>query len=96
MARFDVYTFDGAVPFVLDVQAQILSDIGSRVVIPLAPANSVKREVMPRLKPVLRIGDAEYVMITTDMVAIPSSMLARVSHPMPRGSARRELEAYES
>lgn len=77
MARFDVYTFEGAIPLVLDIQAAILSDIGSRVVVPLALHQSVKRETMPRLKPILRIGGAEYVMITTDLVAIPSSMLGK-------------------
>jgi toxin CcdB len=39
------------------------------------PADSARCEAMPRLKPLLRVGDADYTMVTTDLVAIPSSML---------------------
>lgn len=38
MARFDVYRFGHGVPYVLDVQADILGEMGSRVVIPLVNA----------------------------------------------------------
>ena len=78
MARCDVYTFGGGnVPFAVDIQADILSDIGSRVVVPLLPASSAQREKTPMLKPLLRLGDADYALVTTDLVAIPSSMLGK-------------------
>jgi hypothetical protein len=30
---------------------------------------------MPRLKPVLRLGDERYALITTDIAAVPTSLL---------------------
>ncbi len=75
MTRFDVYTFDGNVPLVVNVQADILSGIGSTVVIPLAKADFVAPEAMPRLKPVVTVGSEQYRLITTDIIAVPTSML---------------------
>mgnify|MGYP000937181107 FL=1 len=75
MARFDVYRFGHGVPYVLDVQADILGEMGSRVVIPLVNATAITNEAMPRLKPVLRFGDECYAMITTDIAAVPTSLL---------------------
>lgn len=37
MARFDVYSFKGNAPLVVDVQADILDALNSRIVIPLLP-----------------------------------------------------------
>lgn len=75
MARFDVYRFGHGVPYVLDVQADIFGEIGSRVVIPLVDAASITNEAMPRLKPVLWFGDGRYALITTDIAAVPTSLL---------------------
>lgn len=81
MARFDVYEFGQGVPYVLDVQSDIFADIGSRVVIPLVLATSIKNEAMPRLKPILRLADDSYALITTDIGAMPTSLLgARVAN----------------
>ena len=61
MARFDAYEVNrlSSVPFVLDVQADLLSDLQTRVVIPLKPHKATKRPTEPRLEPVLLIGGAE-------------------------------------
>jgi len=75
MARFDVYAFGHGVPYVVDVQADIFSDIGSRVVIPLIPGALARSETMPRLKPTLQLAGEAYALITTDIVAVPTSML---------------------
>lgn len=75
MARFDVYRTDSAFPLVIDVQADILAGIGSKVVIPLVRGADLDNEAMPRLKPVLRVGAEDYRMITTDIAAVPASML---------------------
>jgi len=40
--------------------------------------------------------DDPRLMQMLNTMALELGALARVSHPMPRGSARRELEAYES
>lgn len=76
MARFDVYRFTSeTVPLVVDVQAGILDDLASRVVIPLCPVKYAKGEMLSRLKPVLEIDGEEYVLMTTDIAAIPRTRL---------------------
>lgn len=51
----------------VDVQAELFSDIGSRVVIPLMPADAAQPESMPRLKPSVQVNGASYRLITTDI-----------------------------
>jgi toxin CcdB len=70
MARFDVYKYSAAVPYVVDVQADLLSDLKTRVVIPLLPHAQAKKEVLPRLKPVIKIHGKDHVLMTTDIGAI--------------------------
>jgi toxin CcdB len=78
MARFDVHQFASkAAPLVLDVQADILDDLASRVVVPLVPLSQAASEVLPRLKPVLMINDQACVMMTTDIAALPVSKLGK-------------------
>lgn len=68
MPRFDVYEFNsGDVQYVIDVQADLLSNLKSRVVLPLVPLSKVKNEVVPRLKPVLNVLNQDYVLMTTDI-----------------------------
>jgi len=76
VARFDVYRFASSdAPLVLDVQADLLSDLRSRVVIPLVPLETAKNEQLPRLKPVLEIDGQRYVMMTTDLAGLPVARL---------------------
>jgi toxin CcdB len=77
MARFDVHEYGGAIPMVLDVQADLLSELNTRMVIPLVPLAGAQREVLPRLKPVIAVGGRDYVMVTTDMAAGPTSALGK-------------------
>ncbi|MEK7264487.1 MAG: CcdB family protein [Pseudomonadota bacterium] len=75
MARFDVFHFaNKSAPLVVDVQADLLSALATRVVIPLTPLSQTK-EALPRLKPVLEIGGAPYVLMTTDIAALPLNRL---------------------
>ena len=79
MARFDVYKYSAAVPFVVDVQADLLSDLKTRVVIPLLPHTQAKKEVLPRLKPVIKIHGKNYVLMTTDIGTLKISDLGTPS-----------------
>ena len=68
MARFDVYRHKSkTAPLVVDVQANLLSDLASRVVVPLVPATKADREALPRLKPSITIGARNYILMTTDI-----------------------------
>lgn len=73
MARFDI--FDGAKGkgFLLDCQADFLSDLESRVVVPLLPA--VNLPIATRLNPIFEIDQARYVMATHLIFAIPNNRL---------------------
>ena len=75
MARFDVYKYSAAVPYLVDVQADILSDLKTRVVIPLLPHAQAKKEILPRLKPVIKVHGKDYVLMTTDIGTIKTSDL---------------------
>lgn len=74
MARFDVLKF-GPDLLVLDVQADLLSDLQSRVVIPLRQISQLASEALPRLRPSLRIRDETYLLGTPEIVAVPVSQL---------------------
>ena len=76
MARFDVYINSSkSVPLVLDVQADLLSELATCVVIPLVPESSAQKEVASRLKPVIRIQDKNYILMTTDIAAVTRKSL---------------------
>ena len=72
MARFDVYHAagrDGSL--MVDVQADILSDLATRVVVPLIRIDQAADNIAPRLKPVIEIDERRFVLSPTDIAAIP-------------------------
>jgi toxin CcdB len=89
MAQFTVYRNKNpqtlsAVPFLLDVQHDLLSDLDTRVVIPLRPGSAIKGKEMRPLMPVLEIEGERFVILTPQMAGIPKSELGatvtRVEH----------------
>ncbi len=61
MARFDIYALNRTeVPYVLEVQADLLSDLASVVVVPLVMADSVRAETMRKLKPQITINGHDF------------------------------------
>jgi len=70
MAKYDVFANPAGEGFLLDVQTDLLSDLNTRVVVPLLPAS---RAPMPaaRLNPVFEIGAEPYIMVTQFMAAVP-------------------------
>jgi toxin CcdB len=77
MARFDVYTCNRKTThkYLLDVQADILQDLKTRVVVPLAEKKMAAHEKMDMLKPVIDIDGQPYTLMTTELAAIPASYL---------------------
>ncbi len=76
MARFDVYKYDSkAVPLVIDVQADLLSDLNTCAVIPLVPEKQAKKEFLEKLKPIIQIDGKNYVLMTTDMGTVTRASL---------------------
>jgi toxin CcdB len=81
MARFDVYRNPRRetareVPFLLDVQSDLLEGLGTRVVVPLRAVGTVKQPVT-RLNPVFKVGDAKVFMDTPQLAGIPANMLRK-------------------
>ncbi|AXN01866.1 MULTISPECIES: CcdB family protein [Acetobacter] len=78
MARFDVYRLArrGEARFVVDVQADLLDELGTRIVVPLL-AQKVAPKPAKRLNPVFTIDDQSFVMMTQFMAAVPERDLKK-------------------
>ena len=75
MQRFHVYelrsaTGRAAYPYVLNVQGELVDDLRTRVVVPLAPAAGFKGKAISRLMPLLDFGGESWVMLTAQLGAI--------------------------
>ena len=77
MARFDVYLYSEEVPLVVDVQASLLADLKTRMVIPLWPPARTKKEALPRLRPLITVNGKDYVLMTTEMSSADLSDLGK-------------------
>jgi toxin CcdB len=64
-----------AVPFLLDIQNDLLSDLETRVVVPLCPLSSMKGKPLRTLMPVFAVEGERFVMLTPQMAGIPKSEL---------------------
>jgi toxin CcdB len=92
VARFDVYRNPNRksrerVPLLLDVQADLLSGLSTRLVVPLVRAAEFSRPA-EKLNPVLRIEGRNYVLSTAEMAAIPVKALGeRITSVQPDAPA---------
>ncbi len=79
MARFDVYRNPDGNGFLLDVQADLMSHLKSRLVIPL-----VRSDIAPLpikvLNPVFELEDALHMLLTQQMAAVSNRMLKSPVH----------------
>ena len=64
----------GQAPYLLDVQANLLSDLAIRIVVPLIPVGSFGRRAA-RLHPVFTVGGQELVMATHLLSAVRQNSL---------------------
>lgn len=69
MSRFDLYRTAGG-GLVVDVQSDILPEIGTRLVVPLLPS-ALAPPALPRLHPVLELEGKRFVMATHLMASLP-------------------------
>jgi toxin CcdB len=92
MAQFDPYESPrgGDYPLLLDVQAELLDRLATRVVVPLTQRDEHGPPVT-RLNPTSMIGDVEYVLVFQEMAAVPASSLGHVVASL--ASRRTELVA---
>ena len=81
MSQFLVYrNADAAsrkqIPYLLDVQSDLIETTGSRVVVPLVTSERAGG-VIQRLMPLLPVGDESMVMDTPQIMGIPMRMLGK-------------------
>jgi toxin CcdB len=79
MAQFDVFLNINSqtkkyIPYLLDIQADLLSDLATRIVVPLADSKQFDK-TMKYLHPHFIIENKQVVMITTEMAGVPTKIL---------------------
>lgn len=79
MAQFDVYENTNPdtkkiVPYLLDVQANLLEALATHVVVPLVPV-SVMGKAAKHLNPVFKIKKTHVVMSTAELAGVPVRIL---------------------
>ncbi|MFM8341166.1 MAG: CcdB family protein [Methylomonas sp.] len=75
MAQFTVYQnknpqTKSVMPFLLDVQADLLRELQTCVVVPLSHANKNSDQMITKLMPILVVEGENYMMITPQMAGI--------------------------
>ena len=74
MARFEVFAAPSGEGFLLDVQADILDEFNTRIVVPLMPTSAAPKP-SKLLNPVFEIGEVPHVMVTQFVGAVPTAIL---------------------
>ena len=79
MAQFDVHRNPrgGTFPLLLDVQAELLADLATRIVVPLSPKRSWDA-ALSRLNPTAVLRGIEYVLVFQELAAVPRTALGPV------------------
>jgi toxin CcdB len=80
MAQFDVYTNPSkhtkkAYPYILDIQHELISDIATRMVVPLGDAKQLKNEELEGLTPKVEFEDKNLLILIPQISSIPSNIL---------------------
>ncbi|MGB0506494.1 MAG: CcdB family protein [Pikeienuella sp.] len=76
MARFDVYANPNGTGYLLDVQADVLDNLSTRIVVPLLPSRTAP-SMAKRLNPVFDIAEEPHLMVTQFMAAVQLSALRK-------------------
>lgn len=74
MAKYDVYPNPSGDGFLLDVQTDLLSDLNTRIVVPLLPLARAPKPAT-RLNPTFEFKGEPLVMVTQFMAAVPVGIL---------------------
>jgi len=93
MAQFTVYKNKNSrtkalYPLLVDVQANLLDELQTRVVIPLTKAPALTRKPMSRLTPPIDVNGDKYSLMTPQLAGIPHSALGA---PVRNISEQREV-----
>lgn len=80
MPQFDVYINSSkntrsAFPYIVDIQNPIISNIATRIVIPLGRIKDFKNEKMQGLTPELNYDGEQLLLLTPQVASIPAKFL---------------------
>ena len=80
MCQFTLYrNEDGSsnetYPFFIDIQNSLLSDLNSRIVIPLSPYATLNNNEAKKLCPVIHLDEGDFVLLTHQITSVPKSIL---------------------
>lgn len=76
MARFDVYEQQDGPGYLLDCQADILSILNTRFVVPLLPPDEAPK-ASERLNPEFRVEGKPFIMYTQFAASVPVAVLGK-------------------
>jgi toxin CcdB len=89
MAKFDVYALAQGRGYLIDCQANLLSDLNTRFVVPLLPLEEAPKPAA-RLNPVFDIAGEPHVMVTQFAGPCRSTSFRQERHRSPN---KRSLSA---
>ena len=90
MPKYDVFANPSGDGYLLDVQADLLSDLNTRVVVPLLPTSRAPKPAT-RLNPIFDFEGQPVVLVTQFMAAVPTGILK-----IPVGRLDEEFEKVTS
>ena len=71
LAKFDIYKHKNSrASLVVEVQADLLGDLETAVIVPLISRTKYTATLFKRLTPILTIENQEFVMVTTDIATV--------------------------
>ncbi len=76
MARHAIYPAPGDAGYLLDVQADLLEELNTRIVVPLLPSATAPAPARI-LNPIFEISGVSHVMVTQFLSAVPAAILKR-------------------
>jgi len=76
MAKYDLHSYGNDGTLLLDVQADLLGQLNTRLVVPLIPQAQAPTPAR-RLNPVFTIDGTAYVMVTQFAASVPVSTLGK-------------------
>src|SRR5689334_4836481 len=80
MAQFDVHrnpnpATRARIPYLLDVQSDLLSLLGTRIVVPLCGADALPGGPAERLNPTLQVEGRKLFLLTQELAGVPRKAL---------------------
>ena len=82
MAQFCVYentnrTAKRIYPFLLDMQADLLDELQTTVVIPLSPSSIIGQATITKLCPIVEIDNINYIVLTQQITGVDRKVLGQ-------------------